>query len=29
MEIFGKIICALPIRYGVSAKSGKPWQSAT
>lgn len=29
MEIFGKIICALPIRSGVSAKSGKPWQSAT
>lgn len=28
MEIFGKIICALPIRSGV-AKSGKPWQSAT
>lgn len=29
MEIFGKIICALPIRSGVSAKSGKPWQSAS
>lgn len=29
MEIFGKIISALPIRSGVSAKSGKPWQSAT
>ena len=29
MEIFGKIICALPIRSGVSAKSGKPWQCAS
>lgn len=29
MEIFGKIICALPIRSGVSAKSGKPWQSTS
>lgn len=29
MEIFGKIICALPIRSGVSAKTGNPWQSAT
>lgn len=29
MEIFGKIICALPIRSGVSAKAGNPWQLAT
>lgn len=29
MEIFGKIICALPIRSGVSAKTGNPWQLAT
>lgn len=29
MEIFGKIICALPIRSGVSAKTGNPWQLAS